>query len=89
RRQDILDNKFIEKKYTELAEETRHEYYYRLLGKVGKLFIFKVINKLTHSKIMDNIYTETYLPLIENCFACESHRELVTHITRLRKVDNK
>ena len=89
RSQDILDNQFIEKKYTELAEETRHEYYYRLLGKVGKLFIFKVINKLTHSKIMDNIYTETYLPLIENCFACESHRELVTHITRLRKVDNK
>ena len=76
---EILDEGFIESKYTELANESLPDYYIYFTGKKYD-FIFRVLNKLTNYKLQ-RYYTNKQLPLmrsaIRNYIECETHRELI------------
>lgn len=82
RSKNIQKKNFIDNEYIKYAEEMRKEYYLRLLGGLGRNPIVRVIDKLTNYRFLDLIYKNTSLPVIENCFECEAHRELVSQIAK-------
>ena len=85
RNQEILKPGFIEKRYSEYADEMRKEYFIRLLGKIGRNPIVRILNKITNYKLLDYFYSDTFLPVVENCFGCEAHRELATYVMKRYK----
>ena len=48
RSKEIAQLNFVEKKYQEYARDMRKEYYSRLMGKIGRLFIVRAINRITN-----------------------------------------
>lgn len=87
RSESIQKKGFIDKEYVKYSEEMRKEYYLRLLGSLGRNFIVRMINKLTRYRFLDLIYKRTSLIVIENCFDCEAHRELISQITKRYRVN--
>ena len=82
RSKEILQVGFIDRKYTEFADEMETEYLTRFSGGFGKNIIFRTINKLTAYRFIKQFYSDKYKVIIENVLDCEAHRELATMALR-------
>lgn len=71
---EIQQEGFIEKRYTEFAEQMHRGY---LVGLHGNNLIFKVLNKICRYKLTGKLYSEKLLLKIRNIIECEAHRELI------------
>lgn len=86
RSEEIKQNGFIERKYTEFAETMINQYLFAFSG-IKKTFIYKVINKLSGHKmdswILKNKYTKAKKLALQNFIECEAHRELLIQGLRI------
>lgn len=82
RSEQILLPSFIQNNYQKLADDLRKNYYIRLSGRIGQLFPVRVLNKITKYRFLEYLYNDHCLPSIENCFECETHRELVAQVCK-------
>ena len=89
RNNNLSEPNFVENMYAQYAEQMRKEYFIRLLGKWGKNPLIRILNKITSYRFLDSIYTDAYLPVVENCFDCEAHRELAAQVTKRYMVNKK
>jgi poly-gamma-glutamate synthesis protein (capsule biosynthesis protein) len=76
RSESIKENCFIDKKYSEYAKQINEMYYYSLLGKISKSFLFRIIRRLFPKRITNFIWSRKEKLKLINIIECEAHREL-------------
>lgn len=76
RSRQILEEGFIQKKYTEFAQQMLDYYYSCSLGKIRSNIFFKIFNKLLKSSLARRFYNEENNLALLNSIECEAHREL-------------
>lgn len=85
RSEAILENDFLEKRYSDYAKKMEAEYLIRFSGKIGNIFLVRALNKLTSYRMIKRLYGDQYKVVIENVLDCEAHRELASQIMRSHK----
>ena len=85
RSQEIMKDTFIAENYYKFANQQRGIYFTGFSGLIGRLFMIRVINKLTRYKFMDFLYNKNILPEIDNMLECEAHRELAIAVMKSEK----
>lgn len=76
---------FVEKEYSKFAFKHRKDYYSRFSGRVGRMFLVRLFNKLMDNLFFDYLYRSRFLPPIENVLDCEAHRELASEVMKLNR----
>ena len=82
RSSQIDDDEFVKQKFVELIEREKKEYFYRLSGGFSKLFIVRLINKLSNYKFVKRMYGYDNRSMVRNCIECETHREIVIELLK-------
>lgn len=77
RSKKIQDPKFIEEEFKRFSKDKFSTYVSTFLGKRGKSFLYRALNKITGQKLRKNNYSKEELLELQNCFQCESHREVI------------
>ena len=76
RSKQIFEDGFVQKQYSEFAQQMLDNYYSIALGKIRQKFLFKVVNKLFKSSLVRYCYDEKTNIALLNSIECEAHREL-------------
>lgn len=78
----ILDDAYVNKKFDELLEREKTEYFYRLSGGFGKLLSVRLLNKLSNYAFLKRMYKNDNKYIVRNCIECESHREVIINMLK-------
>ena len=88
RSEEIRQDSFVEKKYSEFAESMLINYLISLSG-IGSNFLFRVLNKLSGHRyakwFVKRRYSKKKLLAISNIIECEAHRELLIEGLKFQK----
>ena len=80
RSKEILENGFVQKKYTEFAQTMLEGYLYHLSG-IRRSFLLRLINKLSGYRfvpwLIQRRYSREQLLAIRNFIECEAHQEVL------------
>lgn len=85
RSNEIKKNNFIYDNYNKYSKEMLKNY---LIGIHNSNFIFRLLLKITNKKILNIIYSEKKLAIIQNYLECEAHRELFINGIKVNRKDN-
>ena len=85
RSEEIKSPDFVEDRYARFAREMEHDYLFRFSGRLSKVFLFRILNKLTSYRFLKLFYQDRYRASIENVIECEAHRELAAKALRGRE----
>ena len=85
RSEEIKSPDFVEDRYARFAREMEHDYLFRFSGRLSKVFLFRILNKLTSYRFLKLFYQDRYRASIENVLECEAHRELAAKALRGRE----
>lgn len=81
RSKDITRDGFIEKKYSEFAEQMLYQYLAAIQGNRCRALVYRILNKMTSHRFerhyMHHVYKNYgWILKLVNCIECEAHREL-------------
>ena len=84
RSEEITQFGFVEKRYTEFADEMETEYLLRFSGGVGKNILSRFLNKVSSYRLIKSFYSQKQKLTIQNVLECEAHRELAIQCMKKR-----
>ena len=76
RSRQIQQAGFVEENFSKEADENLSWLLQGLLGKVGKTFIFKALNRILKRRLAFKFYSKKNYLGVVNHMECETHREL-------------
>lgn len=91
RSNEIMNDGFVEEKYTQFSQEMLDKYLNAFSGKKG--VFFRVLNRVSNNRLqkkyLDSHYSTEKLLSIQNYVECESHRELLIDAIKTKVILNR
>lgn len=80
RSEQLLENGFVETNFDNYIDTVKDQYFKNISGKLGNLFLVRLLNKVLLNKFYTYLYHDSALLL--NMFECETHREILIAILK-------
>lgn len=86
---EIQNDGFIRDTFDALVNKQTISYLKGLSAGLMKNMPFKLLNRLTHDRILKKIYSYHNILAMENYVNCETHREMIQRIIEIEKQNEK